>query len=87
MTNLHSLPPPEDSTGASPAYKGSKGSALIITNIGKVLGMATFFNEVWIKTEARNSVLILCGIFVLGVQVVENVALRLIDRFFGGSYS
>jgi hypothetical protein len=32
--------------------------------------------------EARAGILILAGVFFLGAQAVESVALRLIDKFF-----
>jgi hypothetical protein len=49
----------------------------------KVTGLALAVNELAIREDARNGAIALCAICVLGAQVVEDVALRTIDRFFG----
>jgi hypothetical protein len=61
----------------------ARGSALLITNMTKVTGLALAVNELAIREDARNGAIALCAICVLGAQVVEDVALRTIDRFFG----
>lgn len=58
-------------------------ATIVVTNSGKLLGLAGAFNEFFVRPEARNSVLVLCGLFVMGAQAAENIALRSIDRFFG----
>lgn len=61
----------------------ARGSALLLTNVTKVVGLGLAINELAIREDARNSAIALCAICVLGAQVVEDVALRIIDRFFG----
>jgi hypothetical protein len=61
----------------------ARGSTLIITNITKLVGVALAVNEAVVRDDVRDSVIALCALFVLGAQVAENSALRLIDRVFG----
>ena len=61
----------------------ARGSTLLITNLTKVVGLGLAINELAIREDARNSAIALCAICVLGAQVVEDVALRIVDRFFG----
>lgn len=63
--------------------RATRGSTLLITNLTKITGLALAINELAIREDARNSAIALCAICVLGAQVVEDVALRIIDRFFG----
>jgi len=58
-------------------------STLFLTNVTKITGLALAFNELALRENARNSAIAFCAICVLGAQVVEDVALRIIDRFFG----
>lgn len=55
----------------------------MITNLGKLIGFGIAINEAVVRTEGRNSVILLCVVFVLGTQSIEMVALRVIDRLFG----
>lgn len=75
MTSEH-----KRATGAA-----ARGSALLITNATKLVGLGLAINEAAIRTNARDSVIALAAICVLGAQVVEDVLLKLIDRIFGQS--
>jgi hypothetical protein len=79
-----SAPQSPQSNGGSPSRHGL---TLAITNLTKLVGLALAINEAALRAEPRNSVIILCAICVLGVQVVENVLLRMVDRLFGASGS
>ena len=58
-------------------------STLLLTNATKLVGLGLAVAE-WAKAgPVQDSVLILCGIFVLGVEVVEKVILHAIDRLLG----
>ena len=75
----------------SPPHRRATGTAarstLLITHTTKVVGLALAINELAVREDARNSAIALCAICVLGAQVVEDVALRIIDRFFGAGPS
>lgn len=58
---------------------------MIVMNLGKLVGLGIAVNEAVIRAEARNSVILMCIVFVLGVQAVEIVLLRAVDRMFGES--
>lgn len=60
---------------------------LAITNVTKLVGLGLAINEAALRETPRNAVIVLCAICVLGVQVVENVLLRTVDRLFGGDGS
>lgn len=74
-----SNPPPRESTASA---SRAKVQAAWLTNVTKVVGLALAINEGLIRDEARLEVLIAGMAFVLGLQAVENVLLRAIDRFF-----
>lgn len=58
-------------------------STLIVTNLTKIAGVVLAILE-WARPgQVQDSVLIFCGVLVLGAQVVENMALRTIDRLLG----
>jgi hypothetical protein len=61
----------------------ARGSTLLLTNLTKLTGVALAVNEAVLREAARDSVIALCALFVLGAQVAENAMLRIIDRLFG----
>lgn len=73
--------PPE--SPPSGGVTSSRGWTLAVTNLTKLVGLGLAINEAALRTSPRNSVIILCAICVLGVQVVENVLMRTVDRLFG----
>lgn len=73
--------PPSNGNGAS--VSRVRGSALLVTNLAKIAGIVLAILEWRQPGPAQNSVLILCGVFVLGADAVEKAALHLIDRLFG----
>jgi hypothetical protein len=58
-------------------------STLIVTNVTKVVGLGLAVNEGLQPGPADHTVIGFAAICVLGVQVVENVLLEAIARFFG----
>lgn len=82
-----------DPSRSSPEPQKPNGAArhgwvtLAITNLTKLVGIALAINEAAVRENPRNSVIVLCAICVLGVQTVENVLLRMVDRLFGGNGS
>jgi hypothetical protein len=73
---------PDQSTdqGSQPLLRGS---TLLITNLTKLGGLAIAIHETLLRANARDSVMALAALLVLGAQVCENVLLRVIERFFG----
>lgn len=59
-----------------------RGSALLLTNVTKLVGLGLAVNEGFFEPQPRNGVIALCALFVLGTQVAENVLLRFIERLF-----
>lgn len=55
---------------------------LIVTNALKLIGAGVFVNEAMFEKVARNSVLAICALFVLGTQVAENILMKAIERMF-----
>lgn len=49
----------------------------------QLVGLVLVINEALIRETTRNSVMLIIAICVLGVQPIENVLLRTIDRLFG----
>ena len=73
-------PPRRSSNGTT---KVVRGSALFITNLAKMTGIVLAVLE-WARPgPAQDSVLVLCGAFVLGAEALERVVLETIDRLFG----
>jgi hypothetical protein len=66
------------------AVDQARGGTLILANAAKLVGLGLGVNEAAIRDDARYSVMIFCVCCVLGAQVVENIILGAIERFFGG---
>jgi hypothetical protein len=66
----------------SPSGLAARGSTLLITNAAKIAGIVVFVNEAVLRSGARDSVIAVCALFVLGAQVAENTILTVIDRVF-----
>lgn len=70
-------------TSTAKAQAQARGSALIVTNATKMVGLGLGVYEATVR-DGRYSVMLFCTVCVLGAQVVENIMLKAIDRFFGG---
>lgn len=57
-------------------------STLAFTNLPKLVGLVIAINEMLVRRTARESVIAYCALTLLGAQVVEDVAMRFIDRLF-----
>lgn len=71
--------PPQDSSSAPATLRRS---TLLLTNAGKLLGLAIAVNELLIRPTLRESALAFAGALIFGVQTVENIILGAIDRMF-----
>lgn len=75
--------PPQSTRSGS--LSAPQGWTLVVSNLTKLVGVGIAINEAVLRSDARNSVILMCVIFVLGVQAGEGVLLRIIDRLFDGS--
>lgn len=74
--------PQQDAPAKNGASARAQRSTLWLTNLAKTTGIVLAVLE-WARPgEAQDSVLALCALFVFGMQTVEVVALRIIDRLF-----
>jgi hypothetical protein len=73
---------PHDDANGHPA-RVLRGSNLLLTNGAKAVGLYLAVHEATHR-PADHAVLAFCAVCVLGAQVIEEVLLRVIDRFFGG---
>lgn len=72
---------PDGTQGRRPA-PALRGSALLITNLTKLVGLGIAVNEMAIRSSARQSVVAFCALTVIGAQVAQSVAIHFIDRMF-----
>lgn len=63
--------------------RSARLSALSVTKVTQVVGLAIAFNEAVLRAAARDSVIAFCALCVLGAQAAENATLKLIDRVLG----
>ena len=66
----------------------ARGSTELLAKLVQVSGVVGFFLEWSQPGPAQDSVLVVCVIFVVGVEAAKNVAIHFIDRLFdreGGS--
>lgn len=73
-----SPPAQESSASASRA----KGQTIWITNATKIVGLVIGFGEAFLQEHPRREIVLMCVVFVVGAQAVENIAFRMIDRLF-----
>lgn len=57
-------------------------SALVITNLVKVVALYIAFHEMVLRHDARESVIGFCVICLVGTQAAEEIAIHAIDRIF-----
>lgn len=67
---------------ASDSAVRARGSADLLAKLTQVAGVVGFFLEWSRPGPAQDSVLILCGVFVIGAEAAKNVAIHFIDRLF-----
>jgi hypothetical protein len=59
-----------------------KGQTVWVTNITKIVGLGMGAGEAFLQDHPRREIVLLCVVFVVGAQAVENIILRGIDRLF-----
>lgn len=73
----------EETQAESPQTPRSLGerSGLVITNVGKILGLVVGFHEAF--GEARPAVMLYATAIFVGAQAVEDLMLKIIDKTLG----
>lgn len=78
-SSLVPSPPARESSVSASHYKGQ---TIWITNATKIVGLVIGFGEAFLQENPRREIVLMCVVFVVGAQAVENIALRTIDRLF-----
>jgi hypothetical protein len=73
--------PPPERNGASALI--ATRSTIVVSKLMQVAGIVLAFLEWAQPGPAQRDVLLLCALMVLGVDFVEKVVIRAIDRVFG----
>jgi hypothetical protein len=79
VTDSPPTAPPEQSSESASRYKGQ---AIWVTNVTKVVGLVIGAGEAFLHDHPRREIVLMCVVFVVGAQAVENIVLRAIDRLF-----
>ena len=87
MTRDRSSPREPQGSPPNGAVRSSHGWTLAITNLSKIVGLGIGISQARHGRDANEMLILFAAICVLGVQVVENVLLRMVDRLFGANGS
>jgi hypothetical protein len=74
-------PSPQREEKSRSAVK-ARGSTELLAKLIQLSGVVGFFLEWSQPGPAQDSVLVVCVIFVVGVEAAKNVAIHFIDRLF-----
>ena len=78
MSATSQSPPPTE-------HRLVRSSTLLITNIGKLVGVAITINEVLIRPTMRESAVAVAALFFAGAEAVERSVIKILNNILASS--
>jgi hypothetical protein len=75
-------PPKAPEGGSSASGSRAKLATVWVTNVTKAVGLLGGAKQVLLVEHPDRNTVILCIVFVVGAQAVEDIVMRAIDRIF-----